>query len=694
MLNNNCAFDAHNPGDTSGPIQNDHPSNPREDISHALGQQGPVGPEEGLSNRRPTGRDLEHTEPDVADYTPPIDDLGEQPSDEGPEKPRCEHHAKRPKDSFDGHDTGKSASTCFASLLAVYDEAVSWIFNDVLQEATRLPTMPSKEKFVNRLLRAINNMSAEHNHQKMLPKFPLMSALIPLLVAKCAMLYYKFVVIKGVDGSRMPAVYVDDEQDPDFGTYTTDEVKMRRIFREFNKSMSTRDIKETMSHLVDMAPEVELEEDPDLLPMKDGIFNYKTKKTTPFSPDNVFLSKFPATIPSYTIVEPLIDTPDGRTWCFSKWLEEVIPDPDTRMVVWHVLGALMRPRVNWLKVVFLIGRGRNGKGTLIELMRHLAGPENCAALSLKHFEKQTSLSPLLGALANIADENDDAFIPSSELIKSIADHNPVTLRKLYHDPFVVRPHMVNVQAMNDLPSFKDKSDGMMSRILAIPFEKQFLRGQNDNTLIKSDYIIREDVVQWVAYHALVEMDDYYELGESAVTEAALMEYRSETDPLVNFFEDEVLTYAKGPFLSYGMLHEWYSEWFKKTNPSGHPLERKKFSRRLRQLAEQGSVWAHSDKVKLSNWAGAPEARAAGLIDEAFHKTHPYSSTISYHRNPMLEPYDEEMERGLVRVSVRDWCNEHNMTPLVAAKTRGSGYASDREAIVNFTKDLLKDLEEV
>lgn len=123
MNNNSRAFDSHNPGDPSGPIQNGHPSNPRENISHALGQQGPVGPD-----------------------------------------------AKRPRDYSDEHDTGEHAYPGFEWSLASFDEAVDWTFNEVSSEATRRPTMPSKEKFVNALLRDVGSMAAAHNRKKKKPK--------------------------------------------------------------------------------------------------------------------------------------------------------------------------------------------------------------------------------------------------------------------------------------------------------------------------------------------------------------------------------------------------------------------------------------------------------------------------------------------------------------------------------------------
>ena len=415
-------------------------------------------------------------------------------------------------------------------------------------------------------------------------KWKVPSELPPAAVFHCARRHRRFVNILGEDGTKVLAMYVDDPASADYGTYVTNESRMRAAIRCIVPTIKRNAAKEVLAMLGDWAPVVEVEQDRDLIPVNNGIFDYRTKELMPFDPGHVFLAKLPFDMPDHPISEPVVVQPNGKPWTFTAWLAEVIDDPDTREVVWDVLGALLRPRVNWLRIVFLIGVGRNGKGTLIELMRALVGRGNCAALSLKHFGKQTDLVPLLGAMANIADENDDSFIPTSELIKGIADHNAITVRKLYNDPFTFRPHMLNVQAMNDLPVFKDKSDGMHNRILAILFAKQFLRGQNDNTAIKDDYIVRPEVVQWVAYHALVERPAYYELGHSAETDKCLATFRTETDPVRQFWQDEVMGGVAGCFLPYSFLHAWYTRWLRDVSPSSTAVSQRTLTRRIKDIA--------------------------------------------------------------------------------------------------------------
>ena len=482
----------------------------------------------------------------------------------------------------------------------------------------------------------------------------------PSLLGRLVMCYHHVFAIPGEGGTMMLAVYVDDPSSAEYGIYITDENRIRALIREFDGSLTRNATKEVIAYLLDVAPRRGLTVDPDLLPMADGIFDYKTKKTMPFSPEYVFLRKFPISIPDHPIDEPVITMPDGKPWRFTSWLAEVIEDEATREVVWDVLGALLRPHVNWLQIAFLIGKGRNGKGTLIELMRALVGHSNCAALSLKHFSKQTELVPLLGALANIADENDDSFIPTSELVKAIADHNAITVRRLYNDPFTFRPHMMNVQAMNDLPVFKDKSEGMHARILAIPFTKKFLRGKNDNTDVKNVYMVDPDVVQWVAYHALVERPDYYVLGSSEATDAALVSYRAETDPVAAFWTEEARENVVGCFLPYGFLYAWYVRWMREVNPSGHAVDQRKFTRRIKELAAADG-WVDSGPNKLScrSWMPSGEPHAAKYAKHRYDGSCDEDDALGRWFSSSAMP---QRDRGLVLGSVDDWCADRGVKP--------------------------------
>lgn len=535
---------------------------------------------------------------------------------------------------------------------------------------------------------AIHNATASRG-----TKWPSPIGLLPLAVARCMYRRFRIARIAGESGSSMLAMYVEDPGDPKYGTYDTSAERFRAAARQYSPGLTLAQSKEVLAMLFDWAPLVEQESNRDLIPFRNGIFDYKTKRMSPFTHERVFTAKLGIDMRDGPIAEPVIFKPDGSEWTFSSWLAEVIPDPDTRETVWDIIGAIMRPRVNWLAIVFLIGRGRNGKGTFVEVLRALVGRGNYASVSLKHFAKQTDLAPLLGVMANIVDENDETFIPSSELLKAIADHNAVTIRRLYENAVITRLHMLNVHCMNDLATLKDKSDGMTSRILAVPFEQQFLRGAGDNTAIKDDYITRQEVLEWVAYHALVERPDYYEISRSQKCIEALGAYREETDPTLQFWTEEVRGAVCGCFLPYPLLHTWYTRWLRESNPSSTPVSQRTLTRRIKDIAAgDGWVDAGDSKRDIGKWMPCYEP-----APERYAKVHHSGVTVSCDGSDAMGrwySYTDRpwRERGLVRRDVDAWCASHGTTPgdFVIPRWHGPTYRDglvSSDAIAKFVEDV-------
>ena len=148
-------------------------------------------------------------------------------------------------------------------------------------------------------------------------------------------------------------------------------------------------------------------QDPDLVAVNNGIYDYSTKMLMPFDPELVFMTKSHVNFVD-NAKNPIITMPDGLEWDVESWMEDLFDDPELTRLAWELLGAVIRPNVRWNKSAwFFSNTGNNGKGTLCSLMRNLCGDGTHTSIPLSDFGKDFALEPLIRSSAIIVDENDD-----------------------------------------------------------------------------------------------------------------------------------------------------------------------------------------------------------------------------------------------------------------------------------------------
>lgn len=387
------------------------------------------------------------------------------------------------------------------------------------------------------------------------------------------------------------AVYAD--QGPDEGIYITSEDQIRQVARRYDRQLTINGAREVMSVLREESPRVLRCTDPDLIPVDNGVFNYRTKELQPFSPDTVFLSKARVAYDS-TATSPVITNDDGTTWEVEEWMTTLSDDPEIVELLWKILGAIIRPGVQWNKSAWLYSeQGNNGKGTLCALMRNLTGASSYASIPIADFSKDFLLEPLTRASAIIVDENDvGEYIDRAANLKAVITGDVISINRKHKAPIAYQFKGFMVQCLNEFPRIRDKSESFYRRQLFIPFEKSFTG--HENTAIKSDYLARDEVLRYVLRRVLELTEDYWSLPEPAETQRVLAEYKEANDPVRAFwaeFEDQFVW----DLLPFGFLYDLYKSWFAGNNPSGSPVGRNVFIKDLLALLRKSQTWYCRDK---------------------------------------------------------------------------------------------------
>lgn len=374
---------------------------------------------------------------------------------------------------------------------------------------------------------------------------------------------------------------------PRAGLYETSDKAFREPMRNLKPTITDNEITEAHHVLRDIAWRVERCQSPELVPVNNGIFNYRTKELLEFSPEYIFLSKSCVNYNENAQNVVIQNPDDGSSWDVESWMASLSDDPAIVALLWQVVGAVIRPFVRWNKcVMFYATSGNNGKGTLCELMRSLCGEGRYASIPVENFGENFLLEKLPEVMAIIVDENNvGAYLDKAGNFKAVVTNDVVQINRKNRPAIPYQFFGLMVQCFNELPRIKDKSGSLYRRCLFIPFDKSFTG--KERKYIKEDYLKRPDVLEYVMYKVL--NTDYYAFSEPAACRLALEDYKVYNDPVRQWW-DEVSGELVWDLLPWDFLYELYKQWCKGNNPSGKMTSKRGFMDQMREIADKDAIW--------------------------------------------------------------------------------------------------------
>lgn len=372
------------------------------------------------------------------------------------------------------------------------------------------------------------------------------------------------------------------------GLYLTSEDMIVSTALQYSYNADSRFLRSMLDVLRKTAPLKMASDDQDLVAVNNGVFNVRTKVLTPFSPDQVFLSK---THTDYVkdARNPVIfvngKDASGGTWDVESWIRSLSDRPGIPELLWQVLAAAIRPLVPWDQGVWLVNSvGANGKGTYLQLVKNLCGPQGVAwtTIPLEDFGKQFGLETLIGKSAILNDESrSDAFIDDVASLKAIITHDTINITRKGLTSVTYQARALLIQCTNDPPRVRDKTGSWLRRLLLIPFDKNF-RKLGENKAIKSDYVCRRDVLEYVQFKALSL--DCYHFSSTKDTDALLDSYQTENDPVLAFWK-EIEPALVNDLIPWDVLYPLFQAW-SAWSGADRPVGSTKFRKRLTTLLAQ------------------------------------------------------------------------------------------------------------
>ena len=211
----------------------------------------------------------------------------------------------------------------------------------------------------------------------------------------------------------------------------------------------------------------EFEEDPDILVLKNGVYNFDAEEVTEHSPQYHAKARLPITY-----------DPDAKAPAILKFLEEVIPGKVTLFLEW--LGYHLIKDYRWADILILVGDGENGKSVLLRLMRtFLGGTENVSDVSLLRLTTNNfAASRLYGKLANIAADVGSEELKDTSQLKTLTGNDWFEAEAKYQEGFSMLNYAKLSFSTNKVPKTLDRSRAFHRRPLIITCPNFFVKGVN------------------------------------------------------------------------------------------------------------------------------------------------------------------------------------------------------------------------
>lgn len=319
---------------------------------------------------------------------------------------------------------------------------------------------------------------------------------------------------------------------------------------------------------------------PHLIPFSTQIYDLKENKFIEYSPQYVFLNRFPYDYkPDAPRQEKIIQT-----------IQQIADgDEEVMKLLFEAMGNCFYLLNSYRGAVMLYGKnGSNGKSTLLNMISRLLGRDNASFLSMQDLSEKFRLIEVYGKAVNIGDDIPSTYIPDTSTFKKLVTGEYVTAEKKGKDPIQFKPFAKMFFAMNGLPSVSEKSKAFFGRILLIPLNKDFSNAENRDNSLK-DYDWTQEDMEYLTRLAMDGLKRLLKQGDFTrpqVVKDAIAQYELENNPIKEFLHEYGSVDGKPTQEAYNDYTNWCCA-------SGHKnrLSRYKFSREI--CAETGMKTANA-----------------------------------------------------------------------------------------------------
>lgn len=196
--------------------------------------------------------------------------------------------------------------------------------------------------------------------------------------------------------------------------------------------------------------------------VKNGLLDLDTLKIIPHTPEYISTAQIDV---SYD--------PNAKAPNIQKFINDVVRPEDIPLIE-EIFGWMLWPDYHVHKAVMMLGKGRNGKGTLLRLMTAFLGKENVSSVTLQALTADRFAgSDLFGKMANIGGDLPSRDLSDTATFRNLTGGDYCRAQEKYLKPFDFMNTAKMVFSANELPNTPDDTYAFFSRWIIIEFLKTF-----------------------------------------------------------------------------------------------------------------------------------------------------------------------------------------------------------------------------
>lgn len=299
--------------------------------------------------------------------------------------------------------------------------------------------------------------------------------------------------------------------------------------------------------------------------------------TVEFSPSGIHLRPHDP-VDFITYLLPFPYDPEATCPIFEKYLNEVLPEEDSRLILQEFAGYIFTD-LNLEKCLMIIGPGQNGKSVWFNILRALLGSNNILEYPIGLFKHEYNRAKLANVLVNYSSEKGDDLDPDT--FKALVSGEPVQAREPYGKPFTISNRVRLIFNTNDLPIVTDHTEAYFRRYLIVPFNTRIKDEDKDIDLAQK--IISAElpgIFNWVI-QGLMRLYANKKFTMGSASQAALDSFKLASDNVALFVSENNYDPAEEFKMSLLELYRSYREFCR---DSGYiPCSKHKFSGRFEKL---------------------------------------------------------------------------------------------------------------
>lgn len=201
---------------------------------------------------------------------------------------------------------------------------------------------------------------------------------------------------------------------------------------------------------------------------EDCKYNVFTGDRSPYYPDDYVISTLAGTSEFEGVTCPR----------FHDFLRQIFAGDtdinDRILFIQELFGYCLYPQVPQEKLFAWIGKGGNGKGTLMETLGCLVGADNRKNMNISRMDQGGfALSQLIGKYVNSCSEEQRGVPLSSPALKMLTGGDTITTDRKFSTDLDFKPFCKVIISLNDAPSVTEDADWLGRRLMMLWFNNRF-----------------------------------------------------------------------------------------------------------------------------------------------------------------------------------------------------------------------------